>query len=97
MIRCATKTPPILGAPDGGRTAAVPSGGQGWARWRGERSADMSAKEKAKAQAEQIAGKAVRKASHARGDKTTEAKGAALESRGKARGAKEKGKDAFKR
>lgn len=58
---------------------------------------DMSAREKAKAKAEQVAGKAVRKTAHARGDKTTEAKGAALESRGKGREAKEKGKDVFKR
>ncbi|WP_435972942.1 hypothetical protein [Streptomyces sp. Qhu_M48] len=57
----------------------------------------MSAKEKAKAKAEQLAGKALRKVAHARGDETTAAKGAALESRGKARETKEKGKDVFKR
>ncbi|MFE5618131.1 hypothetical protein [Streptomyces sp. NPDC056463] len=57
----------------------------------------MSGKEKAKAKAEQIAGKAVRKVANASGDRTTAAKGAALESRGKAREAKEKGKDVFKR
>ncbi|MFE5484408.1 hypothetical protein [Streptomyces sp. NPDC056527] len=56
----------------------------------------MSASEKAKAKAEQVAGKAVRKTAGARGDKTTAAKGAALESRGKAREAKEKAKDIFK-
>jgi len=57
----------------------------------------MSAGEKTKAKAEQIAGKAVRKAAHAAGDDKTAAKGAALETRGKGRGAKEKSKDAFKR
>ncbi|WP_199814699.1 hypothetical protein [Streptomyces sp. NRRL WC-3549] len=57
----------------------------------------MSAGEKAKAKAEQVVGKAVRKAAHAVGDDTTAAKGGALESRGHARDGKEKGKDAFKR
>ncbi|MEU6987877.1 hypothetical protein ABZ946_31355 [Streptomyces sp. NPDC046324] len=57
----------------------------------------MSAKEKAKAKAEQMLGKAMRKTSRVHGDKATTAKGTALESRGKAREAKEKGKDAFKR
>ncbi|MEU6948451.1 hypothetical protein ABZ957_24970 [Streptomyces sp. NPDC046316] len=57
----------------------------------------MSAKEKAKAKAEQMIGKAMRKTSRVHGDKTTAAKGTALESRGKARETKEKGKDAFKR
>ncbi|MCT4357072.1 hypothetical protein M5362_28555 [Streptomyces sp. Je 1-79] len=57
----------------------------------------MSAKEKAKAKAEQLAGKAVKKGAQATGDRKTAAKGSALESRGKAREAKEKGKDAFKR
>ncbi|MFC8277451.1 hypothetical protein ACFUJR_33930 [Streptomyces sp. NPDC057271] len=57
----------------------------------------MSAKEKGKAKAEQVVGKAVRKAANASGDRTTAAKGAALESRGKARESKEKGKDIFKR
>ncbi|MGW7436912.1 hypothetical protein [Streptomyces sp. NPDC054849] len=56
----------------------------------------MSAREKTKAKAEQVIGKAVRKAAHALGNKTTEAKGAALEARGKARQVKEKGKDAFR-
>ncbi|MFI6417243.1 hypothetical protein ACIBG6_07490 [Streptomyces sp. NPDC050842] len=57
----------------------------------------MSAKEKAKAKAEQIAGKAMRKSGHSRGKETTAAKGVALGVRGKAREAKEKGKDLFKR
>ncbi|MFE2009966.1 hypothetical protein [Streptomyces sp. NPDC059491] len=57
----------------------------------------MSASEKVKAQAEQLAGKTLRKAAHAMRDHTTEAKGAALETRGKAREAKERGKDTFKR
>ncbi|MDX2560881.1 hypothetical protein PV371_14620 [Streptomyces sp. TX20-6-3] len=57
----------------------------------------MSAKEKAKAKAEQIIGKAVRKTAHMRGDKGMEAKGAALGLRGKGRERKEKGKDFFKR
>ncbi|MBC9718958.1 hypothetical protein H9Y04_41170 [Streptomyces sp. TRM66268-LWL] len=56
----------------------------------------MSAGEKAKAKAEQIAGKVVKKGAHMLGDDKTAAKGAALETRGKARGGKEKGKDAFK-
>ncbi|MCB8906990.1 MULTISPECIES: hypothetical protein [unclassified Streptomyces] len=57
----------------------------------------MSATEKAKAKAEQIVGKAVQKTAHMRGKKSTEAKGAALGVRGKARERKEKGKDFFKR
>ncbi|WP_329286661.1 hypothetical protein [Streptomyces sp. NBC_00691] len=57
----------------------------------------MSAKEKAKAKAEQIVGKAVQKTAHVRGKRTTEAKGAALRLRGKARERKEKAKDFFKR
>ena len=57
----------------------------------------MSAGEKAKAKAEQIAGKTVRKAAHAMHKNTLEAKGAALEARGKMRGSKEKAKDSFKR
>ncbi|SDJ35791.1 hypothetical protein [Streptomyces indicus] len=57
----------------------------------------MSAGEKAKAKAEQIAGKLVKKGAHALGDDKTAAKGAALETRGKARAGKEKGKDTFKR
>lgn len=56
----------------------------------------MSAKEKAKAKAEQIVGKAVQKSAHVLGKKSTEAKGAALGLRGKARERKEKGKDFFK-
>ncbi|NXY95747.1 hypothetical protein HYE82_15385 [Streptomyces sp. BR123] len=56
----------------------------------------MSAREKIKAKAEQAAGKAVRKTAHALGNRTTEAKGAALEARGKAREVKEKGKDSLK-
>ncbi|MFD8416472.1 MULTISPECIES: CsbD family protein [unclassified Streptomyces] len=56
----------------------------------------MSTSEKIKAQAEQVIGKAVRKAAHAVGNRTTEAKGAALEARGKARQTKEAGKDAFR-
>ncbi|MFF3614775.1 hypothetical protein [Streptomyces sp. NPDC002580] len=57
----------------------------------------MSAAEKAKARAEQMAGKTVRKAAHALHKNTLEAKGAALEARGMARGTKEKAKDSFKR
>ncbi len=53
----------------------------------------MSAGEKAKAKAEQAVGKAVRKVAHSVGDETTAAKGAALETRGKGRAAKEKSKD----
>ncbi|MER6218852.1 MULTISPECIES: CsbD family protein [unclassified Streptomyces] len=56
----------------------------------------MSAGEKIKARAEQVIGKSVRKVAHAVGNRTTEAKGAALEARGKARQVKERGKDAFK-
>ncbi|MFF3322396.1 hypothetical protein [Streptomyces sp. NPDC002889] len=56
----------------------------------------MSAGEKAKAMAEQVVGKAVKKAGHAIGNESAEVKGAALETRGKARGAKEKTKDTFK-
>ncbi|MBT2482375.1 hypothetical protein [Streptomyces sp. ISL-94] len=56
----------------------------------------MSASEKAKAQIEQVAGKAVRKAAHAMGKDGLAAKGAALEARGKARHGKEKGKDRFR-
>ncbi|WP_179120022.1 hypothetical protein [Streptomyces tsukubensis] len=56
----------------------------------------MSAAEKAKGKTEQAAGKVVKKAAHALGDETTAAKGAALETRGKAREAKESGKDTFK-
>jgi uncharacterized protein YjbJ (UPF0337 family) len=56
---------------------------------------DMSAGEKAKAKAERLVGKAVRKAAHAVGNETTAAKGAALEARGTARSAKEKSKHGF--
>lgn len=56
----------------------------------------MSAGEKAKATAEQMVGKAVRKVAHAVGSRMTEAKGAALQARGEARAAKERSKDAFK-
>ncbi|MFE5484423.1 hypothetical protein [Streptomyces sp. NPDC056527] len=55
----------------------------------------MSTGEKLKATAEQVVGRAVKKAAHAMGNETTAAKGAALESRGKARQVKEKGKDAL--
>ncbi|MCX5079155.1 hypothetical protein ACWGCI_10805 [Streptomyces sp. NPDC054949] len=53
----------------------------------------MSAREKAKATVERIVGRAVRKVALAIGHRTTAAKGAALEVRGKARRIKEKGKD----
>ncbi|MEU9148623.1 hypothetical protein [Streptomyces sp. NPDC048349] len=56
----------------------------------------MSTSEKLMAKAEQVIGKAVRKAAHALGNETTAAKGAALEARGKGRAMKEKGKDTFK-
>ncbi|MFF3619378.1 hypothetical protein [Streptomyces sp. NPDC002467] len=56
----------------------------------------MSSSEKIKAKSEQVIGKVVRKAAHAIGKEDIAAKGAALEARGKGRGAKEKGKDAFK-
>jgi uncharacterized protein YjbJ (UPF0337 family) len=56
----------------------------------------MSAGEKAKAKAEQVAGKIVRKAAHAVHKETLATKGAALEARGKMRGAKERTKDSFK-
>ncbi|MFF7974382.1 hypothetical protein [Streptomyces sp. NPDC007905] len=57
----------------------------------------MSAREKAKAKAEQVAGKTVRKVAHAVHKNTLAAKGAALEVRGRMRGAKERTKDSFKR
>ncbi|WP_225802455.1 hypothetical protein [Streptomyces sp. NK15101] len=57
----------------------------------------MSASEKIKAKAEQLVGKTVRKAAHAVGNRSVTVKGAALETRGKAREAKERGKDVFKR
>lgn len=56
----------------------------------------MSAGEKAKARAEQVVGKAVRKAGHAMHKETLAVKGAALEARGKMRGKKEKLKDSVK-
>ncbi|MFE5675374.1 hypothetical protein ACFQ7B_23955 [Streptomyces erythrochromogenes] len=56
----------------------------------------MSATEKAKAEMERVAGRAVRKTAHAMGKETLAAKGAALESRGQARRLKEKGKDKFR-
>ncbi|MFJ5774901.1 hypothetical protein [Streptomyces sp. NPDC093094] len=57
----------------------------------------MSTGEKVKAKAEQVAGKTVRKAAHAMHKETLAAKGAALETRGRLRGAKEKAKDSFRR
>ncbi|MGW6753567.1 hypothetical protein [Streptomyces sp. NPDC055006] len=54
----------------------------------------MSAGEKAKAKAEQVVGKTVRKAAHA--VHKLEAKGAALEARGMMRGAKERVKGSVK-
>ncbi|MFD0068328.1 hypothetical protein ACFRAI_44290 [Streptomyces sp. NPDC056637] len=56
----------------------------------------MSAAEKAKAKAEQVVGKTMRKAAHAVHKDTLAAKGAALEARGHMRGKKEKAKDTFK-
>ncbi|MGD1221992.1 hypothetical protein AB9Q10_26620 [Streptomyces krungchingensis] len=56
----------------------------------------MSAGQKAKAKAEQVVGKTVRKAAHALHNETLAAKGAALEARGKMRSAKEGTEDAFK-
>ncbi|WP_411103027.1 hypothetical protein [Streptomyces sp. cmx-4-9] len=56
----------------------------------------MSAREKAKAQIEQVSGKVVRKAAWAVGRKRLAAKGAALEARGKARRLKERGKDVLR-
>ncbi|MEU7056123.1 hypothetical protein [Streptomyces sp. NPDC046197] len=57
----------------------------------------MSAGEKAKAKAEQVVGKTVRKAAHAVHKDSLAAKGAALEARGKTRSEKERTKDSFKR
>ncbi|MFF5146102.1 hypothetical protein ACFY6U_41370 [Streptomyces sp. NPDC013157] len=57
----------------------------------------MSAGERARAKAEQIVGKTVRKAAHAAHKETLAAKGAALETRGKMRGAKEQARGSFKR
>ncbi|MCX5349258.1 MULTISPECIES: hypothetical protein [Streptomyces] len=56
----------------------------------------MSAGERAKAKAEQVVGKTVRKAAHAVHKETLAAKGAALEARGMMRGAKEQSKGSFK-
>lgn len=56
----------------------------------------MSAGEKAKAKAEQVLGKTVRRAAHAVHKETLAAKGAALEARGMMRGAKEHAKGASK-
>lgn len=57
----------------------------------------MSAGEKARAKAEQVVGKTVRKAAHAAHKDVLAAKGAALEARGMMRGAKERTKDSLKR
>ncbi|MEU3778175.1 hypothetical protein AB0F11_34255 [Streptomyces sp. NPDC032472] len=56
----------------------------------------MSAGERIKAKAEILVGMTVRKTAHALGNKTTEAKGSALQARGKAREVKERGKSHFK-
>ncbi|MFE2096942.1 MULTISPECIES: hypothetical protein [unclassified Streptomyces] len=56
----------------------------------------MSTGEKAKAKAEQVVGKTVRKVAHAVHKETLAAKGAALEARGRMRGTKERAKDSFK-
>ncbi|WP_192582544.1 hypothetical protein [Streptomyces triticiradicis] len=55
----------------------------------------MSAGERARAKAEQVVGKTVRKAAHALHKETLAAKGAALEARGRLRGTKERAKDTF--
>ncbi|WP_328881824.1 hypothetical protein [Streptomyces sp. NBC_00299] len=55
----------------------------------------MSAGERAKAKAEQLVGKTVRKAAHTVHKETLAAKGAALEARGKLRGGKERTKGSF--
>lgn len=55
----------------------------------------MSARERSKAKAEQIAGRIVRKSAHALHKETLAAKGAALEARGRMRAGKEKAKDSF--
>ncbi|MCX5079554.1 hypothetical protein ACFC18_18925 [Streptomyces sp. NPDC056121] len=57
----------------------------------------MTTVERAKAKAEQIVGKSVRKAAHAAHKETLAAKGAALEARGMMRGAKEHSKGFLKR
>ena len=56
----------------------------------------MSATEKAKAKAEQVVGRTVRKAAHAVHKDGLAAKGAALEARGKMRYAKERTTGTFK-
>ncbi|MFE1285224.1 hypothetical protein [Streptomyces sp. NPDC058751] len=56
----------------------------------------MSAGERARAKAEQVVGRTVRKAAHAMHKETLAAKGAALETRGRMRGVKEGAKDSFK-
>ncbi|GES28496.1 CsbD family protein [Streptomyces angustmyceticus] len=56
----------------------------------------MSASEKAKAVAEQAGGKVKKEAGRAVGNESAAAEGAAKESKGDLRGAKEKAKDAFK-
>lgn len=56
----------------------------------------MSAGERAKARAEQIVGKTVRKAAHAVHKEALAAKGAALETRGRMRATKEQTKGFFK-
>ncbi|WP_199924778.1 hypothetical protein [Streptomyces sp. NRRL WC-3725] len=56
----------------------------------------MSAGEKAKAKAEQVAGKAVRTLAHAVHKDDLAVKGAALEARGRMRGAKEGAKSSFR-
>ncbi|MGW4561050.1 hypothetical protein ACWEN3_01175 [Streptomyces sp. NPDC004561] len=56
----------------------------------------MSAGERAKAMAEQIVGKTVRKTAHAVHKETLASKGAALEARGKMRATKEQTKGSFK-
>lgn len=53
----------------------------------------MSGSEKVKARMEQIAGRVVMKSAHALGKEGLAAKGGALETRGKARQAKEEAKD----
>ncbi|MEW2511023.1 hypothetical protein [Streptomyces sp. NPDC046870] len=57
----------------------------------------MSAGEKAKAKTEQVVGRAVRTLAHAVHKDDLAVKGAALEARGRLRGAKEGAKSAFKR
>ncbi|MEV6567004.1 CsbD family protein [Streptomyces kronopolitis] len=56
----------------------------------------MSASEKAKAKAEQVAGKVKKEAGGAVGNESAAVEGSAKESKGDLRGAKEKAKDAFK-